>query len=107
MANLQQVIEEGHTSIELRKDGFMFIYFCLPCLARCCSFHNLRAHLNGKKHRKMIAPANLTLDKPNPWPFRDGRIFFHFHAPLPLNDQEPSKKNKKRTLLKNLWFQVS
>lgn len=76
MVYLEHAREQGHTCIELRKDGLRFIYFCLPCMAGCSSLQALRDHLGGKLSNRMITFANVTLAKPNPWPFKDRKTFF-------------------------------
>lgn len=75
---LRFVRAQGHPCVDLRKvkDNKKFIYYCTLCFAPCYGDSALFDHLKGKLHKKMCTAAELTLLKPNPWPFNDGLVFF-------------------------------
>lgn len=74
---LRNVRLQGHTYVDLRKDGKREVFFCTLCLAPCYSDSVLFKHLHGNLHTERLAVARATLLKPNPWPFNDGMIFFN------------------------------
>lgn len=93
---LRNVRSKGHPYVELREDGKKLIFFCTLCLAPCYGDSNLFDHLNGNLHAERLATAQVTLLKPNPWPFNDGVFFFHSDSEeqsksLPASDLEQNK----------------
>ncbi|XP_057796268.1 uncharacterized protein LOC131012360 [Salvia miltiorrhiza] len=74
---LRNVRAQGHPYVELREDGKKLIFFCTMCLAPCYGDSSLFDHLKGHFHTERLATAQVTLLKPNPWPFNDGVFFFH------------------------------
>lgn len=74
---LRNVRAQGHPYVELREDGKKLIFFCTMCLSPCYGESSLYAHLKGNLHTERLATAQITLFKPNPWPFNDGVFFFH------------------------------
>ncbi|KAL1562748.1 hypothetical protein AAHA92_05291 [Salvia divinorum] len=76
---LRYVRAQGHPYVELREEGKHLFYFCILCLSPCSSDSCLFDHLNGRLHTARLATAQVTLLKPNPWPFNDGMLFFHLH----------------------------
>lgn len=74
---LRNVRLQGHTYVDLRKDGKREVFFCTLCLAPCYGDSVLFRHLNGNLHTERLAVARATLLKPNPWPFNDGMVFFN------------------------------
>ncbi|KAL2924518.1 ATP-dependent RNA helicase DBP4, partial [Bienertia sinuspersici] len=77
---------QGHTYVDLRKDGKRSVYFCILCLASCYSEPILRGHLGGKLHRRMYTAAKATLIGQNPWPFDDGFVFFNSNVDVKEKD---------------------
>lgn len=92
-ATLRAVKLQGHTCVELRKDGKRVIFFCTLCLSPCYSETVLFDHLNGHLHTNRFAAAKVTLLKPNPWPFDDGIYFFHTSI-----DEEDRVANQNNSL---------
>ncbi|PIN12422.1 hypothetical protein CDL12_14973 [Handroanthus impetiginosus] len=93
---LRNVRSQGHPYVELREDGKKLIFFCTLCLAPCYSDTVLFNHLKGNLHNERLATAQVTLLKPNPWPFNDGVFFFHDDSEeqnksLPVSDAEENK----------------
>ncbi|CAI9089419.1 OLC1v1023989C3 [Oldenlandia corymbosa var. corymbosa] len=76
MATLRNVRLQGHTYVDLRRDGKRSIFFCTLCLAPCYSDSILYSHLKGNLHCERLTAAKATLLKSNPWPFDDGVLFF-------------------------------
>ncbi|XP_051114655.1 uncharacterized protein LOC127240179 [Andrographis paniculata] len=74
---LRNVRSQGHPYVEIREDGKKLIFYCSLCLAPCYSDSVLFNHLKGSLHTERLAAAQMTLLKPNPWPFSDGMLFFH------------------------------
>lgn len=74
---LRNVRAQGHPYVELREDGKKLIFFCTMCLSPCYGESSLYDHLKGNLHTERLATAQITLLKPNPWPFNDGVFFFH------------------------------
>ncbi|KAL1567326.1 hypothetical protein AAHA92_02816 [Salvia divinorum] len=74
---LRNVRAQGHPYVELREEGKKLIFFCTMCLAPCYGDSSLFDHLKGHFHTERLATAQVTLLKPNPWPFNDGVFFFH------------------------------
>ncbi|KAI3465743.1 hypothetical protein Pfo_022406 [Paulownia fortunei] len=90
---LRNVRSQGHPYVELREDGKKLIFFCTLCLAPCYSDSILFNHLKGNLHTERLATAQVTLLKPNPWPFSDGVFFFHDDSEeqnksLPVSESE-------------------
>lgn len=83
---LRNVRSQGHPYVEIREDGKKLIFFCSLCLAPCYSDSVLFNHLKGNLHTERLAAAQMTLLKPNPWPFSDGMLFFH-------DDSEEKSRN--------------
>ncbi|KAL0328175.1 UNVERIFIED_CONTAM: hypothetical protein Scaly_2250100 [Sesamum calycinum] len=93
---LRNVRSQGHPYVELREDGKKLIFFCTLCLAPCYSDSVLFNHLKGNLHTERLATAQVTLLKPNPWPFSDGVFFFHSDSEeqskcLPVSYSEGNK----------------
>ncbi|KAH6764035.1 hypothetical protein C2S51_015284 [Perilla frutescens var. frutescens] len=94
---LRNVRSQGHPYVELRREeGNKLIFFCTMCLAPCYGDSSLYDHLNGNLHTERLATAQVTLFKPNPWPFNDGVFFFHSGSEeksksLPASDCEQNK----------------
>lgn len=92
---LRNVRSQGHPYVELREDGKKLIFFCTLCLAPCYGDSSLFSHLKGNLHTERLATAQVTLLKPNPWPFNDGVFFFHDDSEqnksLPLSDSDQNK----------------
>ena len=74
---LRNVRAQGHPYVELREEGKKLIFFCTMCLAPCYGESSLFDHMKGHFHTERLATAQVTLLKPNPWPFSDGVFFFH------------------------------
>ncbi|KAL7142135.1 hypothetical protein ABFS83_08G103100 [Erythranthe nasuta] len=92
---LRNVRSQGHPYVELREDGKKLIFFCTLCLAPCYSDSILFNHLKGNLHTARLATAQVTLLKPNPWPFGDGVFFFNGDSEEQkgvLNVQESEQK---------------
>lgn len=89
---------QGHTYVDLRKDGKKPIFFCTLCLAPCYSDSILYNHLKGSLHCERLAAAKATLLKPNPWPFDDGVLFFSDSSE---RDDLPVSKRDNLQLLDN------
>lgn len=103
---LRNVRLQGHTYVDLRKDGKREVFFCTLCLAPCYGDSVLFRHLNGNLHTERLAVARATLLKPNPWPFNDGMVFFNdlcekdmSSSPVSNSDQVPLLDN--RTIVEN------
>ncbi|CAN8326241.1 unnamed protein product [Cochlearia groenlandica] len=73
---LRNIKLQGHTYVELRKDGRRHVFFCTLCLSPCYSEPILVEHLNGSLHAKRLICARKTLFGDNPWPFSDSVLFF-------------------------------
>lgn len=86
MTTFRNVRSQGHSYVELRKEGRKSIFYCTICLAPCYNDTCLYAHLKGNPHIERLASLKDTLFKPNPWPFNDGVFFFH-------NDSEEKSKS--------------
>lgn len=100
---LRFVRAQGHPCVNLRKvkDNKKFIYYCTLCFAPCYGDSALFDHLKGKLHKKMCTAAELTLLKPNPWPFNDGLVFFDNSAEdeklLESDDKGPRPLESRKT----------
>ncbi|KAK6141113.1 hypothetical protein DH2020_025147 [Rehmannia glutinosa] len=93
---LRNVRSQGHPYVDLREDGKKLIFFCTLCLAPCYGDSSLFNHLKGNLHTERLATAQVTLMKPNPWPFNDGVFFFHCDSKeqnnnLPVSESERHK----------------
>ncbi|KAK6142611.1 hypothetical protein DH2020_022959 [Rehmannia glutinosa] len=93
---LRNVRSQGHPYVDLREDGKKLIFFCTLCLAPCYGDSSLFNHLKGSLHTERLATAQVTLMKPNPWPFNDGVFFFHCDSKeqnnsLPVSESERHK----------------
>ncbi|KAL3509387.1 hypothetical protein ACH5RR_028788 [Cinchona calisaya] len=92
---LRNVRLQGHTYVDLRKDGKRWIFFCTLCLAPCYSESILNDHLKGSLHCERLAAAKVTLLKPNPWPFGDGVLFFGNSSVQDLDLSLPKRESSQ------------
>eukprot|EP00249_Psilotum_nudum_P022393 c28501_g1_i1 orf=612-2114(-) len=67
IAVLRDAWQQGHYSVELRRDGRRVIFFCTLCSTRCYSDAALSDHLNGNQHVRRAAfeaTASTVSDSP-------------------------------------------